>query len=202
MIERMRGQRRVLGIRHGSDLHYANRPGWEGLEVIGRNQIASGTKGLQIHLTIAVTRQGPALDRRFVGHPKLAGSLIRRTRLIAVIDRKAAFFEFFDEHRRSCSVEILVRAKHDFRLADEPGMRLATDSELARATDVSKQTIGRARKRLHGMKVPAVLARAARMLRVGCSLVKVAKTLAVSRSTLWRVEFHLIRWEGREFVPE
>ena len=146
-IERMRGHRTVLCIQDGSDLRYATRPGCAGLEVIGRNQTTSRTKGLHMHLTMAVTRLGLPLgvlrcgfgtpskaaggkSRRWIDGlrdiAELAGSLTRRTRLIAVMDREADFFELFDERRHSGRVEILVRAKHDRRLADEEGKLFAT----------------------------------------------------------------------------
>jgi hypothetical protein len=43
-----------------------------------------------------------------------------QTRLIDVCDREADFFELFDEQRQNPSVELLVRAKHDRTLAEEP----------------------------------------------------------------------------------
>jgi hypothetical protein len=43
-----------------------------------------------------------------------------RTRLIDICDREADFFEMFDEQRRTRSVELLVRAKHDRNIAEEP----------------------------------------------------------------------------------
>jgi Domain of unknown function (DUF4338)/Transposase DNA-binding len=42
------------------------------------------------------------------------------TRLIDVCDREADFFEMFDEQRRHRSVELLVRAKHNRNIAEEP----------------------------------------------------------------------------------
>lgn len=41
------------------------------------------------------------------------------TRLVCVMDREADFFELFDEQRRKRRVDLLVRAKHDRRLADD-----------------------------------------------------------------------------------
>ena len=43
-----------------------------------------------------------------------------RTRLIDVCDREADFFEMFDEQRRNPRVELLVRAKHDRNITEEP----------------------------------------------------------------------------------
>jgi hypothetical protein len=42
------------------------------------------------------------------------------TRLIDVCDREADFFELFDEQRKSGRVDLLVRAKHDRKIADMP----------------------------------------------------------------------------------
>lgn len=43
-----------------------------------------------------------------------------QTRLINVCDREADFFEMLDEHRRNPCVDLLVRAKHNRGIADEP----------------------------------------------------------------------------------
>ena len=144
-IRRMRGQRTVLCIQDGSDLRYARRPGCTGLEVIGRNQTTSKTKGLHLHLTLAVTAQGLPLGVLRCGFgtpPKQAGGksrrwidgyrdigraaawLTRRTRLISVMDREADFFDLFREWQRDPRVEILVRAKHNRKLDDKQGRKL------------------------------------------------------------------------------
>ena len=138
-VQRMRAQRTVLCIQDGSDLRFATRPGCAGLEVIGRNQTSSKTLGLHLHLTLAVTERGLPLgvlragfgtpgkqaggkSRRWIdGYRDIAAlsrELTRKTRLIAVMDREADFFELFDEQRRSGRVEIVVRAKHDRRLGE------------------------------------------------------------------------------------
>ncbi len=57
-IQRMRSQDTVLCIQDGSDLNFATRPNCEGLGIIGRNQTASKTLGLHLHLTLAVNAQG------------------------------------------------------------------------------------------------------------------------------------------------
>jgi hypothetical protein len=43
-----------------------------------------------------------------------------QTRLIHVCDREADFFELFDEQRRNPCVDLLVRAKHNRAITDEP----------------------------------------------------------------------------------
>ena len=145
-VQRMRGQSAVLCIQDGSDLRYATRPGCTGLEVIGRNQTASKTKGLHLHLTLAVTAQGLPLgvlrcgfgtpskaeggkSRRWIDGCRdiaaAADELPRRTRVIAVMDREADFFDLFDEQRREGRVDILVRAKHDRNLGRKDGKLFA-----------------------------------------------------------------------------
>ena len=146
-VQRMRAQRTVLCIQDGSDLRFATRPGCEGLEVIGRNQTGSRTLGLHLHLTLAVTERGLPLgvlragfgtpseqaggkSRRWIDGYRdiaaLSGELTRKTRLIAVMDREADFFELFDEQRRNGRVEIVVRAKHDRRLGGSAEKLFAT----------------------------------------------------------------------------
>ncbi|MDE2826716.1 MAG: IS4 family transposase [Bacteroidota bacterium] len=136
-IQRMRSQRTVLCIQDGSDLNFATRPGCDGLEVIGRNQTASKTLGLHLHLTLAVNAKGLPLgvlrcgfgtpgaqqggkSRRWIDGLRdiaaAAGELTGKTRVIAVMDREGDFFELLQEQRQAGRVEILVRAQHDRRL--------------------------------------------------------------------------------------
>ncbi len=143
-LQRMRSQRAVLCIQDGSDLNFATRPGCSGLEVIGRNQTSGKTLGLHLHLTLAATPQGlplgvlrcgfgtPSPERggkmqRWIdGYRDILGAaraLTRRTRVIAVMDREADFFDLFDEQRQAGRVELLVRAKHDRKL-DKQGRKL------------------------------------------------------------------------------
>ena len=131
-LQRMRGQRTVLALMDGSDLNFATRPGCAGLEVIGSNQTTAQTLGLHLHLTLAVSAQGLPLgvlrcgfDGPRKGKPTgrwLAGlgdvqqaseELTRRTRVIAVCDREADFFELFAQRQQQERVELLVRAQHD-----------------------------------------------------------------------------------------
>ena len=48
------------------------------------------------------------------------GGQMPRTRLIDVCDREADFFELFDEQRKNPRVEVLVRAKHNRNITEEP----------------------------------------------------------------------------------
>ena len=57
-IERMRAHDAVLCIQDGTDLNFATRPGCEGLGIIGRNQTTAKTRGLHLHLTLAVSGAG------------------------------------------------------------------------------------------------------------------------------------------------
>ena len=57
-IERMRAHDTVLCIQDGTDLSFATRPGCEGLGIIGRNQTTTKTRGLHLHLTLAVSGAG------------------------------------------------------------------------------------------------------------------------------------------------
>ena len=57
-IERMRAHDTVLCIQDGTDLSFATRPGCEGLSIIGRNQTTAKTRGLHLHLTLAVSGAG------------------------------------------------------------------------------------------------------------------------------------------------
>jgi len=43
-----------------------------------------------------------------------------QTQIVDVCDREADFFELFDEHRLSPSVDLLIRAKHDRKLDEKP----------------------------------------------------------------------------------
>ena len=50
---------------------------------------------------------------------KLAGEM-PGTRLIEVCDREADFFEMFDEQRQNSRVDLLIRARHDRNITEEP----------------------------------------------------------------------------------
>lgn len=50
---------------------------------------------------------------------ELAGTM-PQTKIIDVCDREADFFELFDEQRKNPSVDILIRAKHDRNIKEEP----------------------------------------------------------------------------------
>jgi hypothetical protein len=50
---------------------------------------------------------------------ELAGTM-PQTKIVDVCDREADFFEFFDEQRKNPSVDILIRAKHDRNIKEDP----------------------------------------------------------------------------------
>lgn len=143
-VQRMRGQPTVLCIQDGIDLKFATRPGSDGLELVERIRDGTGTLGLHLHLTLAVTAQGLPLGvlrcesgtpakarsgktRRLIhGYKDIAEAvreLPRRTRVIATMDRDADCFELFDVQRRHGRVDLLVRTKHDHNL-EGPGLTL------------------------------------------------------------------------------
>ena len=147
-IERMRGQETVLLIQDGTDLNFANRPGTEGLGIIGRNQTSAKTLGLHLHATLAVSGGGlplgvmrlgfeaPPVRKKEGGRRKIerwkegladsaeaSREVSRKTRVVAVCDREADAFEVFDTQRRHGRVELLVRVHHD-RCLDGGGKKL------------------------------------------------------------------------------
>ena len=162
-VQRMRGQPTVLCIQDGSDLSFATRPGCAGLEVVERNQTGTGTLGLHLHLTLAVTTQGLPLGvlrcefgtpakarsrktRRWLdGYEDIAEAareLKPRTRVIAVMDREADCFELFDAQRRHGRVDLLVHTQHDPDL-EGPGRKLfAALAEGPAAAWVEVETAG------------------------------------------------------------
>ena len=143
-LRRMRAERTVLCIQDGSDLNFAERPGCVGLGLIGKNRGSKGTPGLHMHSTLAVNGRGVPLGVPLIqfdapdGTPEKDKPPARRktqrwvrglrdcariaewldgTRPVSVMDREADFFELFDACRELGTVDLLVRAKHNRRLA-------------------------------------------------------------------------------------
>lgn len=152
-VRRMMGQKVVLCVQDGSDLHYNNLDQCEGLGVIGTNQTGAKSRGLHLHSTLAIAPNGLPLGvlradceaprekspeekrpshaipieekKNFVWiehHRDLVelGDQMPHTRLIDVCDREADFFELFDEQRQHPRVELLVRAKHNRTIGEQP----------------------------------------------------------------------------------
>ena len=143
-LRRMRAERCVLCVQDGSDLNFAERPGCQGLGLIAKNRRSKGTLGLHMHSTLALNTAGLPLGlpliqfeapdgKRERDKPRcerktqrwlrglrdcagMAGQL-GAVRLVSVMDREADFFELFHECRSLGTVELLVRAKHNRRLA-------------------------------------------------------------------------------------
>ena len=143
-LRRMRAERTVLCIQDGSDLNFAERPGCVGLGLIGKNRGSKGTPGLHMHSTLAVNGRGVPLGVPLIqfdapdSTPEKDKPPARRktqrwvrglrdcariaewldgTRPVSVMDREADFFELFDACRELGTVDLLVRAKHNRRLA-------------------------------------------------------------------------------------
>ena len=189
-IQRMRTQTTVLCIQDGTDLNFATRPDCGGLGIIGRNQTSAKTLGLHLHLTLAVNGQGLPLGvlrcgfderggdgqgagkvdrtRRWIdGLADTAGAvreLTGKTRVVAVMDREADFFELFDARRRFGRVEVLVRAKHNRRLS-EAGAKLFARMRSGAPCGHIEVEIDRLTERLKSSRKKARPARAKRTAR-------------------------------------
>ncbi len=141
-LRRMQGQPLSLLVQDGTDLNFATRHGCEGLGEIGRNKGSSGTPGLHLHTTFAVSGDGvplgvvglefdapdgrPDKDRpveerktgrwlRGLRHSIAAAKELDGVKAVAVMDREGDVFDVFHEHRASgCRrLSLLVRAQHD-----------------------------------------------------------------------------------------
>ena len=143
-LQRMRAARTVLCIQDGTDLNFAEHPGCAGLGLIGKNRRSKGTLGLHMHSTLAVNGRGVPLGvpliqfeapdgtkekdkpparrktQRWVRGLRDCAAMAAQldgTRPVSVMDREADFFELFDACRQLGAVDLLVRAKHNRRLA-------------------------------------------------------------------------------------
>ena len=141
-LRRMRGQPLSLLVQDGTDLNFATRNGCEGLGKIGRNRGSSGTRGLHLHTTFAVSGDGvplgvvhlefdtpdgaPEQDRpveerktgrwlRGLRASVAAAKELDGVKTVAVMDREADMFAVFREHRAAgCRrMALLVRAQCD-----------------------------------------------------------------------------------------
>lgn len=145
---RMQVQSTVLCIQDGTDVNFTTHPQTRGLGVIGGNQTGAQSRGLHLHSTLAVNPDGLPLGvlRTHFEAPEPKGQgaasseqkkscrwieglrdcvtlaeTLPKTRLISVLDREADFYELFAEQQRTPQVELVVRARYDRRLPDEPG---------------------------------------------------------------------------------
>jgi len=145
-LRRMQAQPMVLCLQDGTDLNFTTHPATIGLGVIGTNQTGAQSRGLHLHSTLVVTpeglplgvvrtsfdapepRQGKAVSAeekksfRWIEGLRDCVALseaLPKTRVITVCDREADIFDLFVEQQRTPAVELVVRAKHDRRLAGD-----------------------------------------------------------------------------------
>ena len=124
-LRRMQGQPLSLLVQDGTDLNFATRNGCEGLGTIGRNRGSSGTLGLHLLTTFAVSGDGvplgvvnlefdapdgaPEQDRpveerktgrwlRGLRHSVAAVKELDGVKAVAVTDREGDVFDMFHEH--------------------------------------------------------------------------------------------------------
>ena len=215
-VQRMREHDTVLYIQDGTDLHFATRPGCEGLSIIGRYQTSAETLGLHLHLTLAVSGAGLPLGVLRCGFDasaqsegesedgkkmqrwleglrdvaEAASQLRTRTRVISVMDREADFFELFDEQRRvGGAVEVLVRAKHDRRLGEGASKLFATlrNAPADGHVEIEIDRLSQRRKSSRKQARPARSARTARAEVHYRELTVPATVKGLKPVTLWAV---------------
>ena len=138
-IERIRSQKAVLCIQDTTKLNFSTRPACEDLQVIGTNQTKAKSRGMPLHATLVTTTDGlplgilrcsyrdpdtgPLKPRSqqwldgFLDICEAAEEIPKQCRLICVMDREADNFALFAAQRAQDRVELLVRARHDRRLA-------------------------------------------------------------------------------------
>lgn len=143
-LRRMQAQATVLCVQDGTDLNFTTHPQTSGLGVIGSNQTGAKSRGLHLHSTLAVSPEGlplgvlrtsfeapqPREGKAVAAEEKKSfrwieglrdcvalSEALPKTRVISVCDREADIFELFVEQQRMPTVELVVRAKHDRRLA-------------------------------------------------------------------------------------
>lgn len=149
-IGRIKAEKRVLVIQDSSDLDFSDRLDCNGLGVIGTNQTGTVSAGLRMHSALALNERGiplgvlsteiypprtgekkpqnrPIEDKESYRWLRVFEQLIEiapsvgSTELVCVGDRESDIFELFDlRRRRARNVHLLVRAKHNRRLEDEP----------------------------------------------------------------------------------
>lgn len=141
-LRRMQGQPLSLLVQDGTDLNFATRHGCEGLGTIGRIKGSSGTLGLHLHTTFAVSgdgvplgvvnlefdapsgasEEGRPVEERKTGrwlrglrHSIAAAKELDGVKAVAVMDREGDVFDVLHEHRAAgCRrLALLVRAQHD-----------------------------------------------------------------------------------------
>ena len=141
-LRRMQGQPLCLLVQDGTDLNFATRHGGAGLGTIGRTKGSSGTLGLHLHTTFAVSgdgvplgvvnlefdapsgasEEGRPVEERKTGrwlrglrHSIAAAQELDGVKAVAVMDREGDVFDVLHAHRAAgCRrLALLVRARHD-----------------------------------------------------------------------------------------
>ncbi|MBK5935304.1 IS4 family transposase [Halorhodospira halophila] len=168
---RMQAQETVLCVQDGTDLNFTTQPQTRGLGVIGTNQTGARSLGLHLHATLALNADGLPLgvlrapieapqprggqqpsspehkqSFRWIAGLRDAAALaetLPQTRVVSVCDRAADHFQLFVEQQRTAAAELVVRARHNRRLAD--GERLfdkvrATEIRARVALEVDRQS--------------------------------------------------------------
>ena len=145
-IERMRSPSVVLCLQDGSILTYASRPACKDLDVNGRNQTTTRTRGMHLHVTLATMAEGLPLGvlrcsytdptdgplkakaQRWLDAYEdtcaAAQELSRKIQVITVMDREGDSFALFDAQRCLGRVHLLVRARADLRLSKKRKKKL------------------------------------------------------------------------------
>ncbi|MCG5517412.1 MULTISPECIES: IS4 family transposase, partial [unclassified Ectothiorhodospira] len=184
---RMQAQATVLCLQDGTDLNFTTHPQTRGLGVIGTNQTGAQSLGLHLHSTFAVNADGlplgvlhaqfeapqprgdeaPSQEEkksfRWIAGLRDTAALaatLPDTQVISVADREADAFDLYAEQQQHPQVDLLVRAKHNRRLAN--GQRLFdTVRDTAICGQVVLEVEGQS-LRPKTSKRPARLGRAAR----------------------------------------
>ena len=141
--QRMAHEARVLCVADGTTLNYNGLAECAGLGATGSNQTGASSRGIQMHSTLAINRQGVPLGivdvrcrmpdpeaEKTTAHTPIEekktfdwvlglrscielAEQLPDTRITCVMDREADFFELFDLHRDNPCVDLLIRAKHN-----------------------------------------------------------------------------------------
>ena len=191
-LQRMQDQDTVLCLQDGTDLNFAERPGCDGLGLVGKNANSKGTLGLHMHSTLAVNGDGlplgvpliqfdapdgraqkdkPPAERKTQRWARglrdcadLAAQL-DGVRPVCVMDREGDVFELFAECADLGTVDLLVRAKHNRQLVKD-GPKLFDAARAAPVQARSTITVERSSARRGTRRQAASKARAARTAQV------------------------------------
>jgi len=167
--ERARTQDTILCVMDATKISYTTRPQTQGLDVIGQNQTSAQARGVHMHATIALNKDGLPLGvlRCAYGQvsPKtrswinglldvdeMATTLPRKTKVLCVMDREADAFEILATQRTLKRTHILVRARHDRKLGTTE-QRLFSTMRKAPVAGVIELPIARLSRRVKSGRV-------------------------------------------------